>query len=211
MRVAGSNCRARAFLLGEMATEVALGEEFVLVYVGDGGLRRCEVALLRREEAGLAGYVDLGGRASRRVRSGPATRRSRGREGKVDGIREESVYRPPLVTVLHTSGNGGVGWCNSGHSQELELSRALGSARAHSTSVATFHRGVRSMCKGGGNDSRGPMGSAEAQGRFYLQGNNKDGHFNSLEGRSRPARGMKEGRGNGVLKDRNCAGMSLVG
>jgi hypothetical protein len=128
--VAGSNCRARAFLLGEMATEVALGEEFVLVYVGDGGLRRCEVALLRREEAGLAGYVDLGGRASRRVRSGPATRRSRSRESKVDGIREESVCCPPLVTVLHTFGNGGVGWCNFGHSQELELSRALGSARA---------------------------------------------------------------------------------
>jgi hypothetical protein len=117
-------------LLGKMATKVALGEEFVLVYVGDWGLRRCEIALLRREEAGLAGYVDLGGRSSRRMRSGPATRGSSGRESKVDSIREKSMYRPPLVTVLHTSGNGGVGWCNLGHSQELELSRALGSARA---------------------------------------------------------------------------------
>lgn len=117
-------------MLGKMATEVALGEEFVLVYVGDRGLRRCEIALLRREEAGLVGYVDLGGRSSRRMRSRPATRRSRGRESKVDSIREESVYHLRLVTVLHISGNGGVGWCNLGHGQELELSRALGSARA---------------------------------------------------------------------------------
>jgi hypothetical protein len=107
MRVAGSNCRTRAFLLGKMATEVALGEEFVLVYVGDRGLRRCEIALLRREEAGLVGYVDLGGRSSRRMRSRPATR-SRGRESKVDSIREESVYHLPLVTVLYISGNGGL-------------------------------------------------------------------------------------------------------
>jgi hypothetical protein len=112
-----------------MATEVALGEEFVLVYVGDRGLRRCEIALLRCEEAGLVGYVDLGGRSSGRMRSRPATR-SRGRESKVDSIREESVYHLPLVTVLYISGNGGVGWCNLGHSQEVELSRALGSARA---------------------------------------------------------------------------------
>jgi hypothetical protein len=116
-------------LLGKMATEVALGEEFVLVYVGDRGLRRCEIALLRREEAGLVGYVDLGGRSSRRMRSRPATRRSSGRESKVDSIREESVYHPPLVTVLHISvleGLAGV----VGHSQEVELSRALGSAWA---------------------------------------------------------------------------------
>jgi hypothetical protein len=86
-----------------MATEVALGEEFVLVYVGDRGLRRCEIALLRREEAGLVGYVDLGGRSSRRMRSRPATRRSSGRESKVDSIREESVYHLPLATVLHIS------------------------------------------------------------------------------------------------------------
>jgi hypothetical protein len=45
----------------------------------------------------------------------------------------------------------------------------------------------------------------------YLQRYNKDGHFNSLWGRSRPARTMKGERGKVLLKDRNCATMSFAG
>ena len=53
------------------------------------------------------------------------------------------------------------------------------------------------------------MAAAEAQGRLYSQGNHKDGHSNSLWGRSRPARSMKGERGNAMLKDPNCALMKL--
>ena len=56
-----------------------------------------------------------------------------------------------------------------------------------------------------------PNGSVESQGRFYLQGNHKDCHGNSLRGRSRPARSMKGERGTVMLKYRNCAIMDFVG
>jgi hypothetical protein len=68
-------------LFGEVAAEVevlGLGKEFVMVYLGDWRLGRCEIALLD-EEAGLARGVDLGCRSSRRVGSGSTARRSRGR------------------------------------------------------------------------------------------------------------------------------------
>lgn len=71
MRVAGSNSRTRAFLLGEVAAKV-LGEEFVMVCFGDGSLGRCEVALLG-EEAWLRG-VNLGRRSFRYMGPGPTTR-----------------------------------------------------------------------------------------------------------------------------------------
>jgi hypothetical protein len=100
----------RPFLLGEEPAEVgvlALGEELIMVVLRGWGLRGCEIALLWCEKAGLASYVDLGGRSSRRTRSRSTARRGRGREGKVDGIGEESVLVFPLVIVLHSYDNRG--------------------------------------------------------------------------------------------------------
>lgn len=96
-------------MLGKESSEVgilALGEEFIMIRLGDWGLRRCEVALLRCEEAGLARCVDLGGRSSRRMRSGSGTRGGRGREGKIDSIGEESVYGLPSVSVSNNCSSG---------------------------------------------------------------------------------------------------------